>query len=293
MPVFRWYFIILSLPLYLIALLPMPLLLVFSDVLRFFVYHVFSYRKKVVFNNLRKSFPEKDEEWIKKTAYSFYQNLFDVTLETIKVASVSPAFFKNRVELLNLHIFHELNNRKQPFILVCGHNGNWEWAGQALQLETNQVDVLFHPLSSKWFNWFLYNTRSRFGVHPIPMQNSLREMVQRKNIPSAVTFIADQTSGPENCHWMTFLNQDTPVFLGTEKLSKKFNYPVVFGKVYRKKRGYYVVHLEMLCAEPNQTQEFEITEQFTKALEKQIIQQPEAWLWSHRRWKHKRPATSV
>ena len=288
MPKFRWYYIIYSAPLFLVSLLPLWALYGISDFARFLVYYVLGYRKKVVFENLHNSFPGKSDEWIEKTAWAFYQNLFDVIVETIKMASVSRKFFNKYVKADGLEIIHELNNRNQPFILACGHITNWEWAGQALHQNSAQVDVLYHPLSSKWFDWFMYYIRTRFGVYPMAMNNSLREMVSRKNIPSAITFIADQTPSSANCHWMKFLNQDTPVYLGIEKLAKRFNYPIVFGEAYRIKRGFYEMKFRMLCEEPNKTIDFEITEMHTKALENNIIQQPEIWLWSHRRWKHKR-----
>ncbi len=288
MPPYRWYYSIFSIPLYLIALLPMPVLLGLSDLIRFLVYYVFGYRKKIVFENLRNSFPDKSEEWIKKTAFAFYRNLFDVTLETIKIATASKAFFKKHVLVNNQDLLQKLKEANQPFILICGHTGNWEWAGQGLHQSGIQVDVLYHPLSSKWFDWFMYHIRSKYGIYPIPMSSTLREMVKRKAIPSAITFISDQTPGAENCHWMNFLNQDTPVYLGAEKMAKKMNYPIVFGSIVRVRRAYYELFFSMLVADPTQYEEFEITEMHTRALEAEIIKYPEIWLWSHRRWKHKR-----
>jgi KDO2-lipid IV(A) lauroyltransferase len=122
------------------------------------------------------------------------------------------------------------------------------------------------------------------------MQSTLREMLKRKNIPSAITFIADQTPSAEGCHWMNFLNQDTPVFLGVEKMAKKFNYPVVYGDMYRKTRGNYVVNFKMLTENPQDMLDFEITEMHMNWLEESIKKNPQDWLWSHRRWKHKKPA---
>ncbi len=288
MPKFRWYYLVFSAPLYLVSLLPMPVLYAISDVVRFVVYYIFGYRKKVVLTNLRNSYPHQSNEWVKKTAWAFYQNLFDVTIETIKIATAPKHFYNKHLTLHGMDVIDDLNKKNKPFILVCGHFSNWEWAGQALHQNATQVDVLYHPLSSPWFDWFMYSIRTRFGVYPIKMNSALREMLQRKNISSAVTFIADQTPSTENCYWMNFLNQDTPVFMGVEKLAKRFNYPIVFGEGYRNKRGYYDVHFWMMCAEPNSTNEFEITQMHTKALEKQINKHPEQWLWSHRRWKHKR-----
>ena len=286
MPVFRWYYILFSFPIYLIALLPMPLLFVLSDAIRFMVYHGFGYRKKVVFTNLQHAFPQKSQDWIKQTAYSFYRNLFDVTLESIKMAVVSKKFLNKHVQLHHIDLIEKLNQTGKPYVLLCGHNANWEWAGQALQINSTQVDGLYHPLSSKWFDWFLYHARARFGLLPVAMATSFREMVQRRNIPTGITFIADQTSGPDNCLWTHFLNQDTPFFLGAEKIATKFNYPVVYAAAYRVKRGYYKVEFSMLCEQPSKTKTFEITQLFVEKLEQQILKQPDAWLWSHKRWKH-------
>ncbi|MDZ4667724.1 MAG: lysophospholipid acyltransferase family protein [bacterium] len=289
MPKKNWYYPILAVPLYLVALLPMRVLYLISDFARILVFHVFGYRKDVVFQNLKNSFPEKDENWIRHTAWKFYQNLFDTSIETIAMAVQTKSYYRKHVKLNNLDIISGLNQRQQPFILVCGHLSNWEYAGQRLQLNSAQVDVLYHPLSNKFFDWFMYHVRTRFYLHLIPMQSALREMLQRKNIPSAITFIADQTPSRDGCHWMQFLNQDTPVFLGVEKMAKKFNYPVVYGDIFRAKRGNYVVNFQMLTEHPKDLPEFEITEKHMQLLEQSIRYKPEDWLWSHRRWKHQKP----
>jgi KDO2-lipid IV(A) lauroyltransferase len=288
MPKFRWYYFLFSIPIYLLALLPMPVIYAFSSFLRFVFYRVFSYRKEVVFGNLRRSFPEKDEKWISETANAFYLNLFDVTLETLTMAVVGKRFYQRRIQVQNFHVVQDILAQRKSFILVCGHIANWEWAGQCLHQEGVQVDVLYHPLSSKFFEWFMYRIRNRFGVYPIAMQATVRELLKRKNLPSVVTFIADQTPSAESSHWMTFLNQDTPVFLGAEKMAKKLDYPVVYGEMTRLKRGYYEIDFKLICAEPNKTEAFEITEAHMRLLEQRIIKKPEEWLWSHRRWKHQR-----
>jgi KDO2-lipid IV(A) lauroyltransferase len=113
-------------------------------------------------------------------------------------------------------------------------------------------------------------------------------LINRKKI-TATAFIADQTPSPQSAHWMEFLNQDTPIFLGTEKIAKKLKYPVIYITVNRPKRGLYEIHSTLLFEQPEKTEDFEISEIHTKQLEKDIKAQPEIWLWSHRRWKHQRP----
>ncbi len=287
-PKFKWYYPLFAFPLYCIAVLPGFLIYILSDLLRFFVYSVFKYRKDVVYNNLKNSFPDKSEDWIEKTAFDYYRNLIDVSLETIQMAVLPKRFYKRRLELVNREVFVPFTNVGKPCVLVCGHLANWEWAGQALHASDIQLDVLYHPLSSKWFDWFFYHIRSRHGIKPIAMQSALRDMLARKHIPTATTFIADQSPSPEGCHWLTFLNQDTPVFLGTEKLAKKFDYPVIYGDIMRTKRGYYTVRFYLITDTPRATPDFWITEEHSRRLEQSILEQPENWLWSHKRWKHKR-----
>lgn len=284
----KWFYPIISIPLFLLMLLPLPVLYLLSDFLRLIVVKGFGYRKKVVFENLRNSFPDKDEQWIQETAWAFYRNLFDVILETLKMLTISASTLQRRVKLNGTDLIEAYKDKKQSFILVGGHNANWEWGGQFMHIDGYRMGVLYHPLSSKWFDWLMYFQRTRFGLQPISMSATLKVMLALKQEFFCYAFIADQTPSGENCHWMNFLHQDTPVFMGPEKIAKKFNYPVVFCDLYRVGRGRYELNYKLVTDSPKDEPEFAITEKHTRFLEEQIIKQPEAWLWSHRRWKHKR-----
>ena len=172
---------------------------------------------------------------------------------------------------------------------MMGHYGNWEWAGNACSLLTQQqLYVIYHPLTNKNFNNLIVKLRTRFGTKLYAMKDTMREMIKNRHEINSTAFIADQTPAPENAYWTTFLNQDTPVFWGTEKIAQKLNLPIVYVTVNRVKRGYYVINSEILITDSKNTSEGEISELHTKKLEKDILAQPEIWLWSHRRWKHKR-----
>jgi KDO2-lipid IV(A) lauroyltransferase len=170
-----------------------------------------------------------------------------------------------------------------------GHYGNWEWAGPSFTLTTNfPLVVIYKPLSHRHFEKMMVGMRTRFGTRITPIDRTLRDMVANQKETTATAFIADQNASRKNAYWTTFLHQDTAVFTGPEKLARRFNYPVVYMNVQRKKRGYYEITPELLFDTPSKTTENEISEAFTKRLEKEIIQDPIPWLWSHRRWKHKR-----
>jgi Kdo2-lipid IVA lauroyltransferase/acyltransferase len=278
--------------LYGLSLLPFPLLYALSDGVCFLLFHVFGYRKAVVYQNLRNAFPEKSPAEIDRMARAFYHYLCDLFLEMFKTLSISKRTMLRRCRMSPeaLALFNELAAEGKSLILVLGHLGNWEWAGNTFSLLCSQpLSVIYHPLSSPAFDRLMYKMRTRFGTGLIDMNSTFRVMVKEKGTITATAFIADQTPQPQRAYWTTFMNQDTPVFLGPETIARKRNYPVVYTAAYRERRGYYRIHAERLVDEPANTADGEITELHTRRLEKDIIQHPEIWLWSHRRWKHVRP----
>lgn len=186
-------------------------------------------------------------------------------------------------------LFQQLNDEKKSIILVIGHFGNWEWAGNTFSLICKQqLYVIYHTIANKNFNELMYKMRTRFGTKLIEMNDTFKAMVSNRHEISVTAFIADQTPQPKNAYWTNFLHQDTPVFWGTERIARKLNYPIVYITIKRLKRGYYELFAELLENNPVETIDGAISEQHTKRLEQDIIAQPEIWLWSHRRWKHKR-----
>jgi KDO2-lipid IV(A) lauroyltransferase len=277
---------------YLLSLLPFPILYLVSEGLYGLLYYVIGYRKEVVLQNLRNSFPDKSDTEIKRICKQFYHYLCDLTLETFKTLTISRKSMLRHCSIHpdTMHVFNKLAEENKSFILVMGHWGNWEWAGNSFSLLCkHQLYVIYHPLSNTYFDGLIYRMRTRFGTKLIPMKDTYREMASKRNELNATAFIADQTPSPEGAFWTTFLNQDTPVFKGTEKIAQRMNYPVLYGRVKRLKRGYYEISAQVLFENAAKAEPDMISKSHTKALENDIIAQPEIWLWSHRRWKHKRP----
>ncbi len=217
----------------------------------------------------------------------------DLFLETLKTLTISRKTMLKKCSLTpeTKALFDHYAKNKKSLILVLGHHGNWEWAGNAFGLQCKQpLYVIYHPLSNKPFNSLVIKMRTRFGTRLIEMKSTLRDMIAKRGEVNVTAFIADQSPTPEGAYWTTFLNQDTPIFKGAEKIARKLEYPVVYVSLDRYKRGYYKVNAQVLFENPGLTKENEISEKHTRILEKEILRQPETWLWSHRRWKHKRPA---
>ncbi|OSZ78229.1 lipid A biosynthesis acyltransferase [Chitinophagaceae bacterium IBVUCB1] len=280
---------------YLISVLPFRVLYAVSDFFYVVLYHILGYRKEVVYNNLRNSFPNKTEQEIKDIRKRYYKYLCDLFLETFKTLTINKqnmqkhCYFNAEAKAL----FDKLAAENKSIILVMGHLGNWEWAGNTFSLQLKQqLYVIYHPITNKYFDWLMYKMRTRFGTKLIAMKDTFREMLENKNELNATAFIADQTPAPDTAYWTKFMHQDTPIFRGTELIARKINYPVVYATVKRVKRGEYEMHAKLLVETPKATAEGEISELHTRQLERDIIAQPEVWLWSHRRWKHTKPATA-
>jgi KDO2-lipid IV(A) lauroyltransferase len=282
----------LTLPfIYLLSLLPFRILYFLSDGVYALLFHVTGYRKKVVLKNLRNSFPEKTEEEINVICKKFYHYFCDLTLETFKTLTIGKEKMLKRCSLEPgaKIFFDQLAAANQSVIIVMGHKGNWEWAGNTFSLCCkHQLYVIYHPLSNKYFNSLVYKMRTRFGTKLIAMKDTFREMTKNRSELNATAFIADQSPSPDKAYWMQFLNQDTPVFMGTEKIAQKMKYPIVYVSVKKIKRGYYTLAAKLLKEPPYILNEGEITTAHTEKLEKDILEQPETWLWTHRRWKHTR-----
>jgi Kdo2-lipid IVA lauroyltransferase/acyltransferase len=202
---------------------------------------------------------------------------------------MSEASTRKRCTFHNQPWLDQLHAEGRSIMIVMGHHGNWEWAGPAFTLSTkHQLVVVYRPLSHPYFEKMMVRARTRFGTQITPVEKTLRDMIANQNKITATAFIADQVSMLKSTQWMKFLNQETAIYTGYERLAQKFNYPVVYMRVERTKRGYYEVTPELLFINPKDTAENEIAETFMKTLEQDIIKDPVPWLWSHRRWKHVR-----
>lgn len=272
--------------------LPFFVLYGISDFAYFIIYKIVGYRKKVVFENLRNSFPEKTELEVKQIAKDFYKHIADLFIEFLKGYSITKDEINDRVKLINIEVIKNYTDKNQSVIIVTGHISNWEWLLHPLNLSGIPMDIVYQKLSSSLFNKLTLFIRSRFTITPlIEKQNTLRKTVDRKDITRALVLGSDQS--PQNwktAYWTTFLNQDSGFFTGTERIARKFDYPVIFSEMRRIKRGFYEIEFTEI-AKPTEFQNLptgEITERFVRILDESIHRYPSDYLWSHRRWKHKR-----
>jgi KDO2-lipid IV(A) lauroyltransferase len=274
------------------TLLPLPVLYIFSDFLYLVLYYVVSYRRNVVATNLKNSFPEKTDKELKTIEKKFYRHLSDLLIETFKSTHMTKANQKKRFTYSNLEIIDKLREEKRDIIAVLGHYNNWEWPTLLPYYLKYKTIIIYKPLQNKYFNSFINNHRSEHGIVLTPTSQVIREIINyRKNdINTVSVFISDQIPSKGDIkYWTTFLNQDTAVFTGAGKIASKYDMAMVFFHVQKVKRGYYNLNIELLFDHTAGLSEEVITEKHVRRLEEIIKEKPENWIWSHRRWKHKKP----
>ena len=280
------FYYILILPL---SLLPYPLLYLLADIVFLIMYRVIGYRKEVVFANLKNSFPNKSKQEIKIIMSDFYHHLCDIIMESIKGFTISEKQLRKRLIIKNPEFSNYFADRGQSIIFVGGHYNNWEICAQAFAMYSKHKCIgIYKPLSNAFINEKIYTSRSKYGMHLISMKQT-KKSFEEGNEAKAIVFGSDQNpANPKRAYWMQFLKQDTSVLFGVERYAKEYNWPVVFVSISKVKRGHYEVEYSLITDKPTEQPHGKITEDFTKRLEQDIINQPQYWLWSHKRWKHKR-----
>ncbi|MGV3684943.1 MAG: lysophospholipid acyltransferase family protein [Daejeonella sp.] len=276
----------------LISLLPFSIIYLISDGLFVLLYFVLKYRRKVVRDNLKNSFPEKSADELSVIEKSFYKFLADMILESVKSITISAKELNKRYKFENLEAITSHLENGRSVIAVSGHYGNWELGSLAIGLAIQEYDTLivYKPLSDSNFDHLINSVRSRFGTIMVPMKQTYRKVAEYKGKgrPRVLVLVGDQTPTREESRYFTnFLNQATAIFLGVEKVAVKSNDAVIYFSINRIKRGYYLCIIKPLIDYPKDTKEFEITNMHTSELEKLIREKPDYWLWSHKRWKFK------
>ncbi len=274
-----------------ISWLPFWLLYLISDLMAFFAEHILRYRAAVILKNLRKSFPEKSEEEIRKIKSRYYKNLTDVALETFKLLSISREKFNKRIKILNVEKVNDLSDKNLTVIAATSHLCNWEWmlAIGTLHLKA-PVDAVYQEIKNNFFERLMLQIRSRFGSIPVEKKQVFRESLKKRNIPHVIALVADQSPprSDEQVIWAPFMNQDTVFYSGMARLAKSFQWPIVFSEMRRLDRGYYEMEFKDICLNPEECSDQQIINKYAEMVENSIRENPESWLWSHNRWKRTR-----
>jgi len=252
-------------------------LYILSRITYYLVYYFFPYRNKIITKNLVKVFPSKSKKNIKKIKKKFYQNLINVIFETIKLLDFNKKDMEKRVNIINPDVISIEKNKN--IIIVSGHNCNWEWLLASICVFYKDVYAVYKPLKNIFFNNLILKIRKKFGAKMLKKTQASKFIIKNSKQKNIYFFLSDQV--PENLnnvYQSSFLNLNTSFSTGFERLSKKNNAIVFYAKMNKKRKGYY--NIEFIKLNNNN-----LTEEYVKKLEKNILEEPENWLWSHNRWK--------
>lgn len=277
--------------LFLISILPFRLLYIFSDFVFFLVYYVFGYRKKVVRENIAMALPNLSEKERLVIEKKFYVHMCDLFLEMIKTMTISQKEIEKRFTFSNLDVYLDLEKKGKSIALVCSHYASYEWVLSMNKHITFKGYGIYKRVNNKYFDRLVRKIRSRFKAYLITTKEtkSVIEENSKNGILSLYGFASDQSPQVRpKTYWSTFMGIETPVYVGAELLSKRFDMNMLFLKVRKLKRGYYQADIELLAEDVIHIPDFQITELFLKKVENLINDAPEFYLWTHKRWKHKK-----
>lgn len=286
------YYVLLSV-IKIVSHIPFKLLYVLSDIIFYPFYFIIRYRRKIVRKNLTESFPDKTIEEIRSIEVKFYHFLIDLALETCKLASISPNEIRKRVKFNNIELANNLLINGESISLFLGHYGNWELiSSMGLWLYNGSISVqIYHRLRNKAMDKIMKALRERMGNICVERYKTTRFMAKalKDNRTCIIGFLADQSPKKRDVkYFINFLNHMIPVITGTEKATKYFGYKALFLSAKRVKRGYYECELSSLHNDPESLPDYELTDLYYKRLEREIMQHPEFYLWTHNRFKYAR-----
>lgn len=277
--------------LWIISKLPFPLLYALSDLIFLILYSGFGYRKKVVLENLKLALPDLSEQERHDIAKKFYHHLCDVIFESIKSISISEAELKKRFKFENLELFKNFESKHKSAIIMMGHYGNWEWIFILQRYISHNGYGVYKQLKNKYFDRLVKRLRARYNTQLITTKTTIK-ILNDVNSSGELTvsgFISDQSPKKDKAfHWNEFMGINVPVYTGAEMLAKKLDHAVVFARIEKPKRGHYICKFQLITDEPQQLADYKITDQMLHLLEQQIYEAPEYYLWTHKRWKHRK-----
>ena len=278
---------------YLLSLLPFWMHYLLSDLLYVILYRMIGYRKTVVRSNLATSFPEKSEAELRKIERDFYHFFGDYIAESVKLMTISRQNLKKRLVFKGTDVVDEVIESGQSCAVYMGHYCNWEYVTSLPLWVTPKAHCgqIYHPIENKDFDRLFLRLRQRQGSLSIPMQDTLRRLLEyrKKKQETIIGFISDQKPHWVNIHhWVDFLHHDTPVLTGTERIVRKLNYAAFYLDMHRVRRGYYEAEFKLITRQPQEMGDYELTDAYFAMLEASIHRAPAFWLWSHNRWSRTR-----
>lgn len=267
---------------------------VLSDIIFFIAYRLVRYRRNVTRTNLSHAYPNLSDDDRNKLEKQYYHHLADLVVEGLHNLYATPRTILQHYHFVNRELVNAYYEKGQSVILMSSHYNNWEYMVSSLNFQLRHLGIgVGKPLDNKSIAGYVTRRRSRFGTEIVDHTNVRQtiEYYQSHHVPAAYMMLSDQSpSNPHKSYWTMFMHQETPFLYGAEYFARKYDLPVIYYEVIKKKRGHYDVTFSLLCDQPNAVPQYTIVARYVHRLAQTIDSAPQYWLWSHKRWKRKRPA---
>lgn len=274
---------------WLLSLVPFPVLYAISDFIFLILYYIVGYRKELVYSNLKRVFPDKSKKELLQIRRKFFHHFVDIMMEVVKTFSISKKQIAKRYHYKNMVLLEEIAAKGKSMIIVGSHHGNWEW-NVSINIHTDIPSyATYTKISNKVFENKIKISRERFGINMILKKDTIPNMSNnhKNNAVGIYGLLSDQSPQLQKTYyWSDFLGVRVPIHTGAEMLAKKYDCAVVYYQVNKVKRGFYEVDFELITENPKDYKDYEITDLFLEKVEKQVLSKPNSYLWTHNRFKH-------
>ncbi|WP_396176224.1 lysophospholipid acyltransferase family protein [Flavobacterium sp.] len=274
-----------------VSILPFRILYVFSDMVYVLVYHVIGYRKKVVRKNIAMTLPHLSEKERLNIEKKSYHHLCDMFLEMMKTMTISEKEMNKRFVFTNLELYTALEKKQKSIAVMIAHYATYEWVISMNRKIEFEGFAIYKKVNNKYFDKLVRNIRSKFKATLITTSQTIPVIKENESLGhrGVYGFASDQSPQESKAfHWQKFMGIETPVYTGAEMLVKRFDMNVIFLRVKKVKRGYYEATFELMFDNPKAIPDYQISDEFLRRVEKQIYEAPEYYLWTHKRWKHRK-----
>ena len=284
------YFIVYPI-VYLISILPFRALYVLSDLVFVIIFHLLRYRRPVVQENLKLALPHLSDNELKVIEKEFYRHMCDMFLEMVKTWHITQEEIEDRFRFTNLEVYKNLENQGKSVVVMIAHYATYEWVVSMNSKIAYEGFAIYKKIANPYFDKLVKDIRKKFKATLITTKETHKviEENEKNNHKGVYGFASDQTPRlREENYWNTFMGVEVPVHVGAEMLARQYDMNVIFLRVKKTGRGYYEATFELLTDNLLEEPMYKVTELFIRKVEKQILEEPSYYLWTHKRWKHKR-----
>jgi KDO2-lipid IV(A) lauroyltransferase len=255
-----------------------------------FLHNRLKLRRKLVYQNLSLTFPEKSPDEISAIAFKVYRNIVVTLVDVLRFPLI-----RNRedaaalVDIVNpVDFWRATDNGRKGVVLVSAHFSNWEMLAFASGMLVKPMSIIVKELSNKPLDRFINALRTMQGNSIVYDDQALRAGLRLLESGGVLAILADQ-SDPSGSNFGQFLGRRATMFHGAAFFALRAKVPLLVGMCRRGQDGKYKVDVNVVdtsdltfCKEDIVT----LASRYTRVIEEYIRKWPEEWFWLHNRWKN-------